>query len=80
MNERRMEYEVKNQTARRHTIYVENPFNVKEKNHGHQPATISLYQEFGVTRLWRLTRESDNLSLFSLLSLLILGTKTLARV
>jgi hypothetical protein len=27
---------------------VENPSNAKEKNHGHQPATISLYQEFGL--------------------------------
>jgi len=32
---------------------------VKGKNHGHQPATISLSQEFWVTRLWRLTRESS---------------------
>jgi hypothetical protein len=38
---------------------VENPFNAKGKNHEHQPATISLSQEFGVTRLWRLTRESS---------------------
>jgi len=38
---------------------VENPFNVKGKNHGHQPAIISLSQEFWVTRLWQLTRESS---------------------
>jgi hypothetical protein len=38
---------------------VENPSNAKEKNHGHQLATISLSQEFWVTRLWRLTRESS---------------------
>jgi hypothetical protein len=38
---------------------VENPSNAKGKNHGHQPATISLSQEFWVTRLWRLTRESS---------------------
>ncbi|KAL6598787.1 hypothetical protein ACP70R_046047 [Stipagrostis hirtigluma subsp. patula] len=29
------------------------------KNHGHQPATISLSQEFWLQRLWRLTRESS---------------------
>jgi hypothetical protein len=40
-------------------IYVENPFNAKGKNHGHQPVTISLFQEIGVTRLRRLTRESS---------------------
>ena len=38
---------------------MENPSNVKGKNYGHQPATISLSQEFWVTRLWRLTRESS---------------------
>jgi hypothetical protein len=29
------------------------------KNHGHQSVTISLSQEFWVTCLWRLTRESS---------------------
>jgi hypothetical protein len=38
---------------------MENPSNAKRKNHGHQPATISLSQEFWVTRLWWLTRESS---------------------
>ena len=38
---------------------MENPSDVKGKNHRHQPATISLSQEFWVTRLWRLTRESS---------------------
>ena len=38
---------------------MENPSDVKGKNHGHQPATISLSQEFWVTRIWRLTRESS---------------------
>jgi hypothetical protein len=52
------EYEV-NEINHRHTIYVENPFNAKGKNYGHQPATISLSQEFWITRLWRLTRESS---------------------
>jgi len=41
-------YGVWNQSTQRHTIYVENPSNAKGKNHGHQPATISLSQEFGL--------------------------------